>query len=284
MVFLVVGVVECYKGTHRPVNAPRRTAHRYSSDMGIKGLNTWLHATFPGVMVAVDEQGSAAYDHVLFDLNGIVHAACRRRDKEKDVLRTIINELDALLRIYPARRTVLIALDGPGPEAKLLEQRKRRIDKVLKAARDAEALIPGSAEALRREELRRLDEAAGRRRPDAPSKGRKRRAGFDSLQVTPGTLFMLRVRRALEYYAASRLCGVAGVFVLIADTAPWRSSRDDVRVCSARGASEIDRITQWHHDRRCSSQGSRRSQLHDSARLSSSSRRLSLPASALERC
>ena len=31
-----------------------------------------------------------------------------------------------------ARRTVLIALDGPGPEAKLLEQRKRRIDKVLK--------------------------------------------------------------------------------------------------------------------------------------------------------
>ena len=197
--------------------------------MGIKGLNTWLHATFPGVMVAVDEQGSAAYDHVLFDLNGIVHAACRRRDKEKDVLRTIINELDALLRIYPARRTVLIALDGPGPEAKLLEQRKRRIDKVLKAARDAEALIPGSAEALRREELRRLDEAAGRRRPDAPSKGRKRRAGFDSLQVTPGTLFMLRVRRALEYYAASRLCGVAGV---------WSGQRPAVFVSGADVAGE----------------------------------------------
>ena len=60
--------------------------------------------------------------------------------------------LDELLRLFPARRTVLIALDGPGPEAKLLEQRKRRIDKVLKAARDLEAAIPGSAEALRRDE------------------------------------------------------------------------------------------------------------------------------------
>ena len=46
------------------------------------------------------------------------------------MLRAIIQELDALLRLFPARRTVLLALDGPGPEAKLLEQRKRRIDKV----------------------------------------------------------------------------------------------------------------------------------------------------------
>ena len=29
--------------------------------MGIKGLNAWIHATFPGVMLAVDEQGGAAW-------------------------------------------------------------------------------------------------------------------------------------------------------------------------------------------------------------------------------
>lgn len=198
--------------------------------MGIKGLNAWIHATFPGVMLSVDEHGGAAYDHVLFDLNGIVHQACRRREKEKDVLRTITNELDTLLRLFPARRTVLIALDGPGPEAKLLEQRKRRIDKVLKAARDAEALIPGSAEALRREEIRRLEIAAGRRPAQAAAKpSKKRRGGFDSLQVTPGTLFMLRLRRALEYYAASRLCGVAGV---------WSGKRPLVYVSGADVAGE----------------------------------------------
>ena len=74
--------------------------------MGIKGLNAWIHATFSGVMIAVDEQGGATYDHVLFDLNGIVHTACRRREKEKDVLRTITNELDALLREVAAIRSL----------------------------------------------------------------------------------------------------------------------------------------------------------------------------------
>ena len=64
--------------------------------MGIKGLNTWIHASFPGVMRPVDGRG-ATYDHVLFDLNGIVHQACRRCPKEKEVLRTIIRELDELL-------------------------------------------------------------------------------------------------------------------------------------------------------------------------------------------
>lgn len=194
--------------------------------MGIKGLNTWIHAGFPGVMRPVDGRGGATYDHVLFDLNGMVHAACRRSPKEREVLRAIIQELDELLRLFPARRTVLIALDGPGPEAKLLEQRKRRIDKVLKAARDLEAAIPGSAEALRREELRRVEAAAGRGRRDAPQRKGRKRVGFDSLQITPGTLFMLRLRRALEWYAASRLCGAAGVWGATSRPAVFLSGAD----------------------------------------------------------
>ena len=53
--------------------------------MGIKGLNTWIHASFPGVMRPVDGRARATYDHVLFDLNGIVHQACRRSPKEREV-------------------------------------------------------------------------------------------------------------------------------------------------------------------------------------------------------
>jgi hypothetical protein len=172
---------------------------------------------------------------VLFDANGIIHQACRRCANEKEVIKTVIRELDSLLRSFPAQRTVLIALDGPGPTAKLMEQRKRRIDKVLKSARDAEALIPGSAENVRRLELCRLE---GR---PPPSANKKKRKSTDSLQVTPGTMFMLRMRRALvgargsnpsrpllvccsavtswvrvvrpkEWYAASRLCGAGHVF------------------------------------------------------------------------
>ena len=197
---------------HAPPSRPRSSGHSPTRDtaadiaMGIKGLNVWIHANFPGVMLPVTTAGSP-YDHVAFDLNGIVHQACRKRGSEKEVVKAVISELDALLRLFPATKTVFIALDGPGPTAKLIEQRKRRIDKVLKSARDAEALIPGSRENLRRIELARLE---GRPPPSASAK--KKRKTTDSLQVTPGTLFMNRMRKALEWYAASRLVGVAGVF------------------------------------------------------------------------
>ena len=158
--------------------------------MGIKGLNAWICKTFDGVMQHIPQESRGKgkggdlppvpkpYDHVLFDANGIVHQACRKRANEREVIRSIVFELDSLLRRYPPRVSVLIALDGPGPTAKLLEQRKRRINRVLKAARDAEAAIPGSAEWLRREELAKLE---GR---PPPSLKKPRKKGFDSLQAS----------------------------------------------------------------------------------------------------
>ena len=131
--------------------------------MGVKGLNSWIAASFPGVMKPAAQGGKGKfsrpapppcpYDHVMLDANGIVHRACRSRSSEREVIRAIVCEIDAVLRAYPARESVLIALDGPGPLAKLLEQRKRRIERVLKAGRDAEAAVVGSKEYLRRAEI-----------------------------------------------------------------------------------------------------------------------------------
>jgi hypothetical protein len=87
-----------------------------------------------------------------------------------------------------------------------MEQRKRRIDKVLKDARDAEALIPGSAENLRRLELCRLQ---GR---PAPLASKKKKKGADSLQITPGTTFMLRMQQLLDWYSTTRAAGAGGIF------------------------------------------------------------------------
>jgi hypothetical protein len=192
--------------------------------MGIPGLNKWISANFPGVMQSLQDGGKSGggaraqagggrvvtpYDHVLFDLNGIVHRACRKCPSEKKVMEDIVKELDSLLLLFPATTSVLIALDGAGPTAKLMEQRKRRIDKTLKDARDAQALIPGSPEHLRRLELYRVQAQSGT--PPLSSKKHKKKS-TDSLQVTPGTMFMLRLKRVLEWYAVSRACGVAGVF------------------------------------------------------------------------
>ena len=47
--------------------------------MGVKGLNTWITANFANVMQQLDGRSQTqSYDHVLVDLNGVVHAACRR--------------------------------------------------------------------------------------------------------------------------------------------------------------------------------------------------------------
>ena len=186
--------------------------------MGVKGLNTWITANFANVMQQLDGRSQTqSYDHVLVDLNGVVHAACRRRKKEQDVIRAVFQELDLVVRLFSPRATLLLALDGPGPSAKLVEQRKRRVQKALKAARDAAAGKPAGG-------------GGGKK---------KRRGGFDSLQVTPGTGFMLRLRRALEYYAASRLCGVA---------VSWSGKRPNVHVSAAdvAGEGEVKLLAHLH--------------------------------------
>lgn len=177
--------------------------------MGIKGLNSWITTTFPGVMVDAPsprdrnfQNKSPAYDHVLIDANGLVHQSCRRCATENLVFRDVVARLDDVFRRYPPRCSALIALDGPGPHAKMLEQRSRRIHSVLKAERDKEAQIVGSAEYERRKAL-----AAEVGRPWPPRAGRPRKPGLETLQVTPGTGFMLRLRRVLEWYAAERLAG-----------------------------------------------------------------------------
>ena len=48
------------------------------SSMGIKGLNVWIHANFPNVMLPVQNGRGEAYDHVAFDLNGIVQSGSQR--------------------------------------------------------------------------------------------------------------------------------------------------------------------------------------------------------------
>ena len=66
--------------------------------MGVTGLNSFIAATYPGAMLPVQGQTSMPYDHVLFDLNGIIHQACRRRGSEKEVVKAVIAEVTAFLK------------------------------------------------------------------------------------------------------------------------------------------------------------------------------------------
>lgn len=68
-------------------------------------------------------------DHAYLDSNNFLHRLLhkkRRPPTETVLLKTIDRALDLHLRHVRPRRSVLIAVDGPAPMAKVLSQRRRR--------------------------------------------------------------------------------------------------------------------------------------------------------------
>lgn len=103
---------------------------------GIKGFRAWFERTFPTAVVPVprprfDSKGkqglhSETFDHVLVDVNPVMHVAMRRSKSPSHALVLMVKELDKLLDMARPTRSVVLAIDGPPSAAKLATQRKRR--------------------------------------------------------------------------------------------------------------------------------------------------------------
>lgn len=89
--------------------------------------------------------------------------------------------LDELLALLRPKRRVMLALDGPAPLAKLLEQRRRR-----------------------NREANRL-ESEGLERLTGTSTSRRRNNAISPLALTTGTTFMLDIHSSLLYYICLKL-------------------------------------------------------------------------------
>lgn len=100
--------------------------------------------------------------------------------------------LDTLLKTLSPSRRVVLAMDGPAPLAKLLEQRRRRRRESERSQYAEKAENEAAAE----------DEANGK-----GSSGVKTGSGISPLFLTTGTLFMLEVHNSLVYYICERLSG-----------------------------------------------------------------------------
>ena len=162
---------------------------------GIAGFQRWFTSEFPEAVINVYDGDGDTFDHVAFDMNGLLHSACLKAKTIEHAVLRIFRELDATLRVLQPRKSVVLAFDGPGPLAKLLTQRKRR----LKASRQSKYKMSG-------------------------------------LNITPGTPFMLAVRRACEYFAASRVA----TSYRFKDVAFYLSGAD------VAGEGEV-KIIQWLH-------------------------------------
>ncbi|GMH35381.1 hypothetical protein BSKO_03249 [Bryopsis sp. KO-2023] len=135
--------------------------------MGIPGFNTWFrqhnhtaHVPLKGVRL----------DHIYIDMNSVLHLVLRKARSMDHFHAMMFAKLDGILMITKPTKSVLLALDGPAPLAKLLTQRSRRKKMSMTTAQAKGKVVPAIA-------------------------------------ITPGTPFMQEVHDSLQYYICQRLIG-----------------------------------------------------------------------------
>lgn len=158
---------------------------------GIPKMFRWLTDQYPAIMERMADglpaqQKKSDVDDLYLDMNGIIHMCTHGNDPEiaetsaRDQLVRIFAFTDKVCKIVAPKRTIVLAVDGVAPRAKMNQQRSRRF-----------------RSAKEREELRAELVAAGR---DVPADA----DAFDSNCITPGTAFMAQLGEAFEAWLAHK--------------------------------------------------------------------------------
>ncbi|XP_066342493.1 5'-3' exoribonuclease 3-like [Miscanthus floridulus] len=198
--------------------------------MGVPSLYKWLVGKYPNIIVAAKEDeggagtssslaeastgpnGVGVYHNLYLDMNGIIHPCFHPEDQVcppttfDEVFAAMFEYIDRLFRTVRPTKLLYLAVDGVAPRAKMNQQRSRRF-KAAKDAKDAEL-----EEKLLREKFR----AEGRE-----VQTQETNEVSDPNVITPGTEFMEKLSKALEYYIRSRLNGDPGwkgIKVILSDS------------------------------------------------------------------
>ena len=174
--------------------------------MGIPGFSTWLRARYPEAFEDPREHGKS-HDAVYIDLASTLHTVTRKAYSKSAFHVLLHRRLDELIDSLGPTKRVVIAMDGPAPLAKLLEQRRRR-------KKEADKTMDGEGSDLSdgeygdaRDGKGSQSTGKGRKTPgySTNNRGDNRTKGVSSLFLTTGTLFMLEVHNSLLCYIMKRL-------------------------------------------------------------------------------
>lgn len=196
--------------------------------MGVPSFYRWLCDKYPRIAIDAIEQieleieglsiptditkpnpNGFEIDNLYLDMNGIIHPCCHPEGEaapptEEDMIDKIFAYIDRIIRIVRPRKLLYMAIDGVAPRAKMNQQRARRF----RAAYDRLQLE--KAEDELREKYKKMGKDVPPKKPPV----------WDSNVITPGTVFMDKLSKALHYYVTERLNshpGWRGLKVIFSD-------------------------------------------------------------------
>ena len=92
-----------------------------TSLFGIKGFRAWFETQFPDAIVNINpnknkksnHEATDSFDHVLVDMNQIIHVILRRSRNDEHAVRMLMSEMDRLLEMVTPTQSLVLAIDGP---------------------------------------------------------------------------------------------------------------------------------------------------------------------------
>ena len=59
------------------------------------------------------------YDHLFYDVNNVIYSLVSKSRNEEQFYLKLYKEIDAIMKAVRPRQTLFMAVDGPGPRAKV---------------------------------------------------------------------------------------------------------------------------------------------------------------------
>ncbi|DBB05165.1 TPA: hypothetical protein ACH3X3_010411 [Trebouxia sp. C0006] len=183
--------------------------------MGVPGFNTWFARNNRHAYVSYFNM---SWDHVYIDMASVLHGAMKSARNLPHFHKILFARLDSIMALATPQKSVMFALDGPAPLAKLLTQRRRRAREGIKSLVSPEHQAPPSHMTF----IQPLTDAESTASAKAsssyatPSNGSPPRSkpqkrfaaktrGLSTMGLTPGTPLMAEIERSLEFYICQRL-------------------------------------------------------------------------------
>ncbi|VDM60999.1 unnamed protein product [Angiostrongylus costaricensis] len=155
--------------------------------MGVPKFYRWISERYPCLSEVIVDSEIPEFDNLYLDMNGIIHHCSHPDDSDvmlripqEQIFADIFAYVDTLFNIIRPKKVFFLAVDGVAPRAKMNQQRARRFMSARTAEEQIQALI-------------RKGEAV-------PTEKR-----FDSNCITPGTVFMSELHKALSAWLSTKI-------------------------------------------------------------------------------